>query len=359
MSKFYPLSVSQVRNETRDTIAVTFAVPPELKDSFKFQQGQHLTLRTHINEEDVRRSYSICSAVQDGALRVAIKRTPGGLFSTWANDSLKAGATIEVMPPMGHFNVPLDAANRKHYLAFAAGSGITPVLSIIKTTLLAEPHSTFSLFYGNRASSSVIFKEELTDLKDVFMQRLNLAYVMSREQQDIDLFNGRITKEKCTQFLQHWIHIEDVDVAFICGPEDMMHGVSEALQEAGMPKSNIKIELFAASIPKHQHKPRAAGPAAERHETEVTVIMDGNHATFTMDQDKESLLDAGLRAGIDMRYSCKGGVCSTCRCKVLDGKVDMDVNYALEDYEIARGFVLSCQSFPTTEKVVIDFDQAE
>ena len=359
MSKFYPLSVSQVRNETRDTIAVTFAVPPELKDSFKFQQGQHLTLRTHINEEDVRRSYSICSAVQDGALRVAIKRTPGGLFSTWANDSLKAGATIEVMPPMGHFNVPLDAANRKHYLAFAAGSGITPVLSIIKTTLLAEPHSTFSLFYGNRASSSVIFKEELTDLKDVFMQRLNLAYVMSREQQDIDLFNGRITKEKCTQFLQHWIHIEDVDVAFICGPEDMMHGVSEALQEAGMPKSNIKIELFAASIPKHQHKPRAAGPAAERHETEVTVIMDGSHTTFTMDQDKESLLDAGLRAGIDMRYSCKGGVCSTCRCKVLDGKVDMDVNYALEDYEIARGFVLSCQSFPTTEKVVIDFDQAE
>ena len=359
MSKFYPLSVSQVRNETRDTIAVTFAVPPELQDSFKFQQGQHLTLRTHINDEDVRRSYSICSAVQDGALRVAIKRTPGGLFSTWANDAIKPGTTIEVMPPMGHFNVPLDANNRKHYLAFAAGSGITPILSIIKTTLLAEPNSTFSLFYGNRASSSVIFKEELTDLKDVFMQRLNLAYVMSREQQDIDLFNGRITKEKCAQFLQHWINIEDVDVAFICGPEDMMHGVSEALQEAGMPKASIKIELFAASIPKHQHKPRAVDPAAERHETEVTVIMDGNHTTFTMDQDKESLLDAGLRAGIDMRYSCKGGVCSTCRCKLLDGKVDMDVNYALEDYEIARGFVLSCQSFPITDKVTIDFDQAE
>ncbi len=359
MSKFYPLSVSQVRNETRDTIAVTFAVPPELQDSFKYQQGQHLTLRTHINDEDVRRSYSICSAVQDGALRVAIKRTPGGLFSTWANEAIKPGTTIDVMPPMGHFNVPLDAANRKHYLAFAAGSGITPILSIIKTTLLAEPHSTFSLFYGNRASSSVIFKEELTDLKDVFMSRLNLAYVMSREQQDIDLFNGRITKEKCAQFLEHWINIDDVDVAFICGPEDMMHGVSEALQEAGLPKANIKIELFAASIPKHQHKPRTLDPAAGRHETEVTVIMDGNHTTFTMDQDKESLLDAGLRAGIDMRYSCKGGVCSTCRCKLLDGKVDMDVNYALEDYEIARGFVLSCQSFPITDKVVIDFDQAE
>ena len=358
MSKFYPLAVAKVHNETRDTIAVTFDVPPALKDRFAYEQGQHLTLRAQINEEDVRRSYSICSAVQDGSLRVAIKRTPGGLFSTWANDTLKPGATIEVMPPMGHFNVPLAAGNARHYLAFAAGSGITPILSIIKTTLLAEPDSRFTLFYGNRASSSVIFKDELTDLKDIYTERLTLAYVMSREQQDIELFNGRITKEKCKQFLQYWVRIEDIDVAFICGPEDMMHGVSEALQEAGLPKQQIKIELFAASIPKHQHKPRQLDAAA-RNETEVTVIMDGNHTSFTMDKDKESILDAGLRAGIDMRYSCKGGVCSTCRCKLIDGKVDMDVNYALEDYEIARGFVLSCQSFPVTDRVVVDFDQAE
>ena len=358
MSKFYPLSVAQVRNETRDTIAVTFAVPPELAPSFAYQQGQHLTLRAQIDDEDVRRSYSICSAVQDGLLRVAIKRTPGGLFSSWANDNLKPGMSLDVMPPMGHFNVPLDAGNARHYLAFAAGSGITPILSIIKTTLRAEPNSRFSLFYGNRASSSVIFKDELTDLKDSYMERLNLAYVMSREQQDIELFNGRITQEKCEQFIKHWIRIEDVDVAFICGPEDMMHGVSAALLGAGMPKEHIKVELFAASIPKHQHKPRAFDPGA-RHETEVTVIMDGNHTSFTMDKDKESILDAGLRAGIDMRYSCKGGVCSTCRCKLIDGKVDMDANYALEDYEIARGFVLSCQAFPVTDKVIVDFDQAE
>ena len=358
MSKFYPLTVAKVHNETRDTIAVTFHVPPELAASFQYQQGQHLTLRAQIDEEDVRRSYSICSAVQDGCLRVAIKRTQGGVFSTWANEHLQPGATLEVMPPMGHFNVPLAADNAKHYLAFAAGSGITPILSIIKTTLLTEPNSHFTLFYGNRASSSVIFKEELTDLKDLYMERLNLAYVMSREQQDIDLFNGRITREKCEQFLQHWIRIEDIDVAFICGPEDMMHGVSAALQAAGMPKQNIKVELFAASIPKHQHRPRQLD-AAVRHETEVTVIMDGNHTSFTMDKEKESILDAGLRAGIDMRYSCKGGVCSTCRCKLIDGKVDMDANYALEDYEIARGFVLSCQSFPVTDKVVVDFDQAE
>ena len=358
MSKFYPLSVAAVRNDTRDTIAVTFNVPAELEENFRYQQGQHLTLRALINGEDVRRSYSICSAVQDKMLRVAIKRCASGLFSSWANDTLKPGATIEVMPPMGHFNVPLDAANARNYVAFAAGSGITPILSIIKTTLLTEPGSRFTLFYGNRASSAVIFKEELTDLKDVYMERLQLAYVMSREQQDIELFNGRITKEKTEQLLRHWIRVEDIDVAFICGPEDMMHGVSNALQEAGMPKQNIKIELFAASVPKHQHKPRLASVEAP-HETAVTVIIDGNHTSFTMDKDKESILDAGLRAGIDMRYSCKAGVCSTCRCKLVEGKVEMDVNYALEDYEVARGFVLSCQSFPVTDKVVVDFDQAE
>jgi ring-1,2-phenylacetyl-CoA epoxidase subunit PaaE len=358
MSKFYPLTVAKVKHETRDAIAVTFAVPPELKSTFAYQQGQHLTLRAMIEGEDVRRSYSICSAVQDEQLRVAIKRTPGGLFSSWANESLQAGATLEVMPPMGHFNVPLDPNSERHYLAFAAGSGITPILSIIKTTLLAEPKSRFTLVYGNRASSSVIFRDELSELKDVYMGRLKLVYVMSREQQDIDLFNGRITGEKCSAFLKHWIDVQDIDVAFICGPEDMMHGVSRSLQEAGMAKEKIRIELFAASIPKHEHKPR---PVVEgtRHQTEVTVIMDGSAASFTMDKDKESILDAGLRAGIDMRYSCKGGVCSTCRCKVVEGNVEMDVNYALEDYEVARGFVLSCQAFPITDTVIVDFDQHE
>ncbi len=310
MSKFYPLTVAKVKHETRDAIAVTFDVPPELKSQFAYQQGQHLTLRAMIDGEDVRRSYSICSAVQDDSLRVAIKRTPGGLFSTWANQHLQPGATLDVMPPMGHFNVPLEPASARHYLAFAAGSGITPILSIVKTTLLAEPNSRFTIVYGNRASSSVIFRDELTDLKDSYMNRLKLVYVMSREQQDIELFNGRITEEKCGHFLRQWIDIRDIDVAFICGPEDMMHGVSRSLQEAGLTKEKIRIELFAASIPKHEHKPRKV-EAGVQHQTEVTVIMDGSAASFTMDKDKESLLDAGLRAGIDMRYSCKGGVCST------------------------------------------------
>ena len=360
MSKFYPLTVAAVRNETRDTIAVTFNVPPELKDSFQYQQGQHLTLRAQINDEDVRRSYSICSAVQDNAAARGDQARARRPVLDLGQRHAQAGRGDRSDAADG----PLQrAAGRR---ATRATTSPSPPAAASRRScrssrprLLTEPNSRFTLFYGNRASSTVIFKEELTDLKDMYMDRLQLAYVMSREQQDIELFNGRITKEKTEQLLRHWIRVEDIDVAFICGPEDMMLGVSAALQEAGMPKQDIKIELFAASIPKHQHKPRPHGADAP-HETEVTVIMDGNHTSFTMDKDKESILDAGLRAGIDMRYSCKGGVCSTCRCKLVDGKVDMDVNYALEDYEIARGFVLSAaRAFPVTDKVVVDFDQAE
>ena len=356
MSQFHTLTVSKVKHETRDAIAVTFDVPPALADTFRYRQGQHLTLRARIEGEEVRRSYSICSAVQDGRLRVAIKRVSGGLFSNWALDSLKPGVTLEAMPPEGRFNLPLEPESRRHYLAFAAGSGITPILSIVKTTLLAEPHSRFTILYGNRASSSVIFRDELAELKDQYLERLNLVYVMSREQQDIELFNGRITEDKCRQLFQRWLRVEDVDYAFVCGPEDMMHGVSAALQEAGMPRERIRIELFAAGAAQEPRTPRRQDAAGASHHTEVTVIMDGNHASFSMDRDKESLLEAGLRAGLDLRYYCKGGVCSTCRCKVLEGSVDMDVNYALEDYEVARGFVLSCQSFPVTDRVVVDFD---
>jgi ring-1,2-phenylacetyl-CoA epoxidase subunit PaaE len=356
MSKFHPLTVASVKNETRDTVVVTFDVPQELRDAYRYAPGQHLTLRTAINDEDVRRSYSICSGVQEDTLRVAIKRTPGGAFSTWANESLTSGAVLDVMPPMGHFNVPLSPDNRKHYLGFAAGSGITPMLSIIKTTLHSEPHSSFTLFYGNRSSASVIFKEELAELKDTYLGRFKLVYVMSREQQDIELFNGRITREKCAQFFRQWVRLEDIDMAFICGPEQMMHDVSEALQAHGFAKDRIKVELFAASVPKRTHVPHTH-PIIGKENCDVTLIIDGAHVNFSMEKDKESVLDAALRQGIDMRYSCKAGVCSTCRCKVVDGKVDMDANYALEDYEIARGFALSCQSFPLSDTLVMDFDQ--
>jgi len=356
MSKFHELTVSTVRRETRDAVAVTFAVPEELAETFRYVQGQHLTLRAGIDGEDVRRSYSICSAVQDAQLRVAIKRVDGGVFSNWANDLLQPGMTLEAMPPSGHFHVPLSSAQARHYVAFAAGSGITPLLSIIKTTLMAEPHSRFTLFYGNRASSSVLFKEELEDLKDSYLERFNLVFVLSREQLDIELFNGRIDGDKVNALLRHWVRPQDIDVAFICGPQSMMEAVSQALQDNGVDKSRIKRELFATSIP-------AARPAAHAHKTigrqqcEVTVIQDGRTRSFTLDKDKETILDAALAQGIELPYSCKGGVCSTCRCKRIEGEVDMDVNFALEDYEVARGFILSCQSYAVTDKLVIDFDQ--
>ncbi len=356
MSKFHPLPIARIERETRDAVAITFTVPDALADQFRFEQGQHLTLRTDIDGHDVRRSYSICSGVHDGALRIAVKKTPGGIFSTWANEGLAAGATIDVMPPMGHFNVPLDAAARRHYVGFAAGSGITPLLSIVKTTLAREPKSRFTLFYGNRASGTVMFREELAALKDTYLERFNLAHVLSREAQDIDLLHGRIDEMKAGALLDHWVRLADVDAVFVCGPEGMMDAVGAALKARGYPETKIKIERFAASIPKHQHVARPL-PQAAASECEVTVIIDGSRKSFLLEREKESILEAGLRNGVELPYSCKGGVCSTCRCRLLEGEVDMDVNFALEDYEVARGFILSCQSYPATDKVVIDFDQ--
>jgi len=356
MSKFHPLTVATVARETRDAIALTFDIPPALRDAFRFVQGQHLTLRADIDGEDVRRSYSICSAVQDDVLRIAVKRAPGGTFSSWANEQLAPGQTIEVMPPMGHFNVPLNAGNHKRYVAFAAGSGITPLLSIIKTTLLTEPHSEFTLFYGNRSSSAVMFKEELADLKDRFLERLNLVYIMSREPQDIDILNGRIDRKKADALIEHWIDAGAIDAAFVCGPDGMMRAVAESLQAHGLAKSKIKIELFAASIPKVEHKVQTV-PEIGHTECEVTVIIDGATRQFTLEKTKENIIDAGLKQGIELPYSCKGGVCSTCRAKLIEGEVDMDAHFALEDYEIERGFILCCQSYPVTDKVTVDYDQ--
>ncbi len=357
MSKFHPLKIARVERETRDAVAVTFTVPEALREQFRYAQGQHLTLRAAIGGQDLRRSYSICSAVHDDQLRIAIKRSPGGVFSTWANERLKAGDTLEVMPPMGHFNVPLDEAAQRHYVAFAAGSGITPILSIVKTTLACEPNSQFTLFYGNRASASVMFREELAALKDVNMQRFNLVHVLSREAQDIELLHGRIDGARAGALLDHWAPLSDVDTVFLCGPDGMMHAIHEMLRARNYPESKIKVERFASSIPKHEHRP-AALPQGSATETEVTVILDGATRCFTLDRTTENILDAGLRQGIELPYSCKGGVCSTCRCRLVTGEVDMDVNFALEDYEVERGFILACQSYPATDKVTVDFDQS-
>jgi ring-1,2-phenylacetyl-CoA epoxidase subunit PaaE len=356
MSKFHRLSIARVEPETRDAVAITFAVPDTLAESFRYAAGQHLTLRTDIGGQDVRRSYSICSGVEDGELRIAVKRNPGGVFSAWANERLKSGDTLDVLPPLGHFGMPLDPSHRKHYAAFAAGSGITPLLSIVKTTLAAEPNSRFTLFYGNRASSTVMFKEELAALKDIYLTRFNLVHVLSREAQDIELLHGRIDRAKAESLMARWLDLDRIDAVFVCGPDGMMQAVAEALKARGYPDSKVRIERFATSVPRHEHRP--SKPVEPGHsECEVTVVLEGVTRTFTLEKGKENILEAGLRNGIELPYSCKSGVCSTCRAKLTAGEVDMDVNFALEDYEVARGFVLTCQSYPVTDSVGVDYDQ--
>ena len=356
MSKFHSLPVASVERETRDAIAITFDVPEALRDRFRFEPGQHLTLRTEIDGEDVRRSYSIC-APAGGPLRIAVKRTPGGIFSMWANDALRAGTTLDVMPPMGHFSVAADAAQAaRHYLGVAAGSGITPLLSIVATALVTEPRSKFTLVYGNRASATVMFRDELAALKDRYLERFNLVHVLSREPQDIELLHGRIDRAKADALFDRWVPIDDVDYAFICGPEGMMDAVRESLTAHGLPAERIRIERFAASIPKHTHVPRPL-PQAAQTECEVNIVLDGSRRMFLLEKGRENIIDAGLRNGIELPFSCKGGVCSTCRCRLVEGEVDMDVNFALEDYEVARGFILACQSYPVTDRVTVDFYQ--
>ena len=356
MSRFHPLPVERVERDTRDAIVVTLGVPEALREAFRYRQGQHLTVRAAVDGQDLRRSYSICSAVQDDRLRIAIKRSPGGAFSTWANERLKPGDVLDVMPPMGHFHVPLERGAARHYVAFAAGSGITPILSIVKTTLDHEPRSHFTLFYGNRASANVMFREELAALKDTHLTRFNLVHVLSREAHEIELLHGRIDAPRASALLDHWAPLAGVDAVFLCGPEPMMQSIHDMLLSRGYPDERIKTEYFATSIPKHEHRPPVL-PHGSASETEVTVILDGVTRCYTLDRTRESILEAGLAQGIELPYSCKGGVCSTCRCKLLEGEVDMDANFALEDYEVARGFILACQSYPATDKVVVDFDQ--
>lgn len=355
MSHFYPLRVASCRNETRDGVVVAFDVPEHLRDRFRFVQGQHLTLRALIDGEEIRRSYSICSAPFEGVLRIAIKRVADGAFSTWAHGHLRPGQAIECMEPAGHFHVPLEPAQARHHLAFAAGSGITPVISIVKATLAAEPRSYVTLVYGNRASSTVLFKEELADLKDQYMERFNLVHILSREHQDIDLFNGRIDRAKCEQLFDRWIDASSIGEAYICGPRNMMEDVSQSLQARNIDKSRIKMEIFSAGLPQGPRKPQSV--AVEAGRCKVTVIQDGRHRRFAMERNQLTVLDAALEQGIELPYSCKGGVCSTCRCKMTRGEVEMDTHDALEDYEIARGFILPCQSYALTGDLVLDYDQ--
>jgi ring-1,2-phenylacetyl-CoA epoxidase subunit PaaE len=305
----------------------------------------------------LRRSYSICAGVDDGCLQVGIKRVDGGAFSTWVNENLAPGDEIEAMPPMGKFSMPLDPDAARHYVGFAAGSGITPVLSIVKTVLRREPKSRFTLVYANRQISSIMFREELEDLKNLYLGRFSVLHVLESEAQEIDLFTGRIDAAKMTALFDRWIDPRSVDAAFICGPEPMMLTVAQSLRDHGMRDDQIRFELFASSQP-GRAKARPVSKTTEAGEgTQATVTLDGATRSFSMPREGQTILDAAIASNMDAPYSCKAGVCSTCRCKVLEGEVEMAVNHALEDYEVRAGYVLSCQSYPLTDRVVVTYDE--
>lgn len=358
MPRFYPLEVLDVRKNIRDAVVVTLALPSDAPEAFDFTQGQYLTFRREFDGAELRRSYSICAGTDEGVLRVAVKHVDGGAFSTWANEELAAGDVIEAMPPMGRFHTPLEPTAAKHYLGFAAGSGITPLLSIIKTTLAREPESQFTLLYANRRMTSIMFREEIEDLKNIYLGRLSVIHILTSESQDIELFSGRIDADKMEQLFQFWIDAESVDTAFICGPEPMMLTIADSLRAHGIRDEHIKFELFATAQPG-----RAKKPAVSRQKTatdaacEVSVTLDGAMRSFEMPKDGTAVLDAAIDNAMDAPFSCKAGVCSTCRAKVLEGEVEMATNHALEDYEVRAGYVLTCQSLPLTDKLVLSYDE--
>jgi len=356
MADFHKVKVLDIYKETKDTVAVSFDIPEHLKDVFQFIQGQHLTLRKIIDNEDIRRSYSLCSSPLDNTWKVAIKQIPGGIFSTFANTVLKVGDDIEIMEPTGHFYVEVDDTKPNNYIAFAAGSGITPIISIIKTHLIKEPKSTFKLFYLNRTTKSIIFKEEIEQLKNLFFERFHVFYFLTKEQRDIAFLNGRFDEEKLQILTNTFIDVEDTSHCFICGPQDMIFLIRDALQAAGLDANRIHYELFFTGDNEASKLHIAEILEQKIDGTEVTVVDGGKEFHFIMDEDFDTILEGALAAGADLPFACKGGVCSTCKCKLIDGHVEMKINYALEEDELKQNFILSCQAVPTSKKVVVDFD---
>ena len=357
--QFHPLRIAEVRRETADTVSLAFDVPPGLRDAYRFTAGQFLTLRAKVDGQELRRSYSICCAAQDyaerGELRVAVKLVDQGLFSTYLHAAAAAGQEIDVMTPDGRFHVPLDPASARHYVAFAAGSGITPVMSLIRTTLATEPRSRFTLVYGNRNVDSIIFSEALEDLKNQYLARFTLYHVLSRQPQEVELLHGRLDRERVTAFLEALIPPDDIDAAFVCGPATMIDEVEAALQAAGVDPHRIHAERFG--VPAAQERPAPVHAHADHAgTTELVVVLDGKQHAMRL-PDSARVLDTALAAGLDLPYACKGGVCCTCRAKVLEGKVEMEKNYTLEPWEMEKGFVLTCQARALTPRVVVSYDE--
>ena len=356
MIHFHSLKVRKVEKETEDCVSIEFEIPEDLKEAFQFKQGQNLTIKKVLNGEELRRSYSICTSPFDKKLKVAVKKADGGVFSTWANEELKKGDILDVLPPTGKFYTELNPSQKKNYVAFAAGSGITPILSIIKTTLVSEPASTFTLVYGNRTKSSIIFKEDLEALKDKFIDRFRVYHILSRELTEALINNGRIDVDKLELLFTKVIDQQACDEFFICGPEEMIFCIKGYLEGRGVANNKIHFELFTIPGQKKSEVESEKPAIEEGPKANVSVKLDGIVFDFDLNYGSESILDAALKQGADLPYACKGGVCTTCKAKLIEGEVSMDVNWGLEPDELAKGFVLTCQSHPKTGKVVIDFD---
>ncbi len=351
--RFHSLRVNEIVELTDDAVSIGFEVPPALAAEYDFVQGQHVTVRTSLAGDDVRRSYSICAPAGSGKLRIGVKVLPGGHFSGFAAGGLAVGDELEVMTPAGRFFTPLDAANAKHYCAIAAGSGITPILSIVATTLAQEPASRVTLLFANRTSRSVMFLEELEDLKDSYPDRFHLIHVLTREAQDAELLSGRLDKARLTKIAETLVPAETVDAWFLCGPYGMVMDLRDALVELGVDLHHIHSELFHVeqAAPAREMTAADEGPGSQ-----VTINLDGRRSQFRLSGTGLSVLEAALQVRSDAPYACKGGVCGTCRAKVVEGAVAMDTNYALEPEELAAGYVLTCQSHPTTDTLSLDYD---
>ncbi len=353
MSRFHPLEIVDRRQETPDSVSIAFAVPEDLRAEFAYQPGQYLTLRATIGGAQCRRSYSICSGADEGELRIAVKRVEGGRFSSFANEALRRGARIETSPPEGRFTAEIGA--NRHFVFFAAGSGITPVISIIRSALFANSEARATLVYGNRATSSIMFREAIEELKDRHIGRFALFHVLSRESQEIDILNGRIDGDRIALLAKTIVRPSDVDAYFLCGPYGMIEDGRAALIVAGVEPSRIKAELFSTDgAPKAAPRPAPAGQAAEG-EVQIECVLDGGAHRFHARRG-ERVIDAAHDQGFEIPHSCRGGMCCTCRCKLVEGDVAMDVNYSLEPWEPEAGDVLACQSRPLTPRVRLDFD---
>lgn len=356
MARFHDLTVTEVRKTIRDAVVVTLEPPAELRAAFAFRQGQYLTFRRAFDGEELRRSYSICAGLDDGVLRVGIKKVAGGAFSTFANEDLRPGDTLQAMPPMGNFTAELRPDTARNYIGFAGGSGITPVLSILKTVLAREPRSSFTLVYANRGVNTIMFREEIEDLKNLYLGRLTVIHVLESDAQEIELFTGRVTEEKCAELFARWIDIAAMDLAFICGPEPMMLGIVRALEAHGMLKSQIRFELFVSGQPGRAPQRAKVARASAGAGAQASVTLDGATRTVQI-APGQTILEAALAHDIDVPFACRAGVCSTCRCRVVSGEAEMAANHALEDYEVARGYILSCQSVPVGNCIAVDYDQ--